>query len=148
MTTKKPTKKIKTNIHHIFHTDKNLQEEGAWITVNDLYNLKVKIRRMKSESVTKANERIIKELFGEARLRKPDDFNKDQAEAITKQLLVEAIIVDWQNVRDVETGEIIPYSLEAAKELVEIEDFRDFLFQAADSRDSFREQLDADAEGN
>ena len=140
--------KFKTNIHSIFATDKHLQEDGAWVIVNEFYDLAFKIRRMKSTAVIKANEKIIKEVFGEKKLRRPDDFDADQAETITKRILVEAVIVDWRNLRDADTGEEIPYSREAAESLVEIDDFRDFLFQAANERDTFRAKEDEDAAKN
>lgn len=146
--TKKAKPKFSTNIHHIFATDKGLQEDGSWVVINELYDLAVKVRRMKSTAVAKANEKIIKEMFGEKRLRTPEDFSRDQAETITKRLLVEAVIVDWRNVRDDVTGEEIPYSKEAAEAFVEIEDFRDFVFQAANERDTFRAKHDEEAVKN
>lgn len=141
-------KKIKTNIHAIFHTVKKLEEDGAWVEVNGFYGLKIKVRRLRSEAATKAYERIILELFGEGKLRRPSDMSAVQSQEIIKRQLAEAVLIDWVNLRDVETGDEIPYSVEAALELMEIDDFREFVFQAASERDTFREKDDAEAEKN
>lgn len=148
MAANKQKKKLKTNIHAIFSTDKNLEEDGAWVEVSGFYGLKIKVRRMRSEKAIKAYERIIIEMFGEGKLRKPTDINADQSLEIIKRQLAEAVLIDWKNLRDTETGDEIEYSIETAKELMEIGDFREFVFQAASERDTFREKADADAEGN
>jgi hypothetical protein len=147
MTTKtKPA--LKTNIHSIFSTAKNLEEDGAWVEVNGFYGLKIKVRRMRSDASMKAYERIVKEVFGEGKLRTPGDINADQSMDVLKQQLAEAVLIDWKNLRDAETGEDIPYSYEVARELMDITDFREFVYQAATERDTFREKADKDAEGN
>ena len=71
-----------------------------------------------------------------------------QSLEIIKRQLAEAVLIDWQNLRDSETGDDIPYSVEVAKELMEIGDFREFVFQAATERDTFRDKADKEAEGN
>lgn len=148
MATKAKTKPFKTNIHAIFQTDKGLEEEGSWVEVNGFYGLKIKVRRMRSDAAMKAYERIILEMFGEGKLRKPSDLDSDQSQEIIKKQLAEAVLVDWKNLRDVETGEDIPFSKEVAYELMEIGDFREFVYQAASERDTFREKTDAQAEKN
>lgn len=140
--------KLKTNIHSIFQTAKNLEEDGAWVEVNGFYGLKIKVRRMRSEASMKAYERIVKETFGEGKLRRPQDLDRDQSFDILKRQLAEAVLIDWVNLRDTETGDEIPYSVDVARELMEIDDFREFVYQSATERDTFREKADADAEGN
>lgn len=146
--TKKSTPKLKTNIHAIFATDNKLEEDGAWVDVNGFYGLKIKVRRMRSNAAMKAYESIIIDMFGEGKLRKPNDLSADQSVEIIKRQLAEAILIDWKNLRDSESGDEIPYSVEIAKELMEIGDFREFVYQAASERDTFREQHDKEAEGN
>lgn len=140
--------KFKTNIHSIFATNKNLEEDGAWVEVNGFYGLKIKVRRMRSDASMKAYERIVKEVFGEGKLRTPTDINPDQSMDILKRQLAEAVLIDWKNLRDAETGEEIEYSYEVARELMDIGDFREFVYQAATERDTFRDKSDKDAEGN
>lgn len=146
--TKTNTKKIRTNLHAIFQTNKALEEDGAWVDVNGFYGLKIKVRRLRADSVQKAYEQIVLETFGEGKLRRPTDITADQSEVIMKRQLAEAVLIDWVNMRDADTGEDIPYSKELALELMEMRDFRDFVYQAASERDAFREITDKEAEGN
>jgi len=141
-------KVLKTNIHAIFQTDESLEEAGAWVVVNDLLGLKVKIRRLRSDTVIKAFERIVRETYGEGLLRKPGEMNDEQSMDILKRQLAEAVMIDWVGVRDTETGKEIPYSVQAALQMMDIKDFREFVYQAANERDTFREKADKDAEGN
>lgn len=144
----KTPKKIRTNLHAIFQTDKALEEDGAWIDVNGFYGLKIKVRRLRADSVQKAYERIVLESFGEGKLRKPSDITAEQSNEIMKRQLAEAVLIDWVNMRDADTGEEIPYSKELALELMDMRDFRDFVYQAANERDAFREADNKEVEGN
>jgi hypothetical protein len=146
--TKTTPKKMRTNLHAIFETNKALEEDGAWVDVNGLYGLKIKVRRLRADVVQKAYERIVMESFGEGKLRKASDITTDQSVEIMKRQLAEAVLVDWVNMRDSDTGEEIPYSKELALELMEMRDFRDFVYQAANERDAFREAADRELEGN
>lgn len=150
MTAKKSvsTPTLNTNIHAIFATDEKLEEAGAWVEVNALYGLRIKVRRLRSDASVKAYERIVKETYGDGKLRRPDDLTPEQSIEILKRQLAEAVLIDWKNLRDVETGEEIPYSVETAKALMDVKDFRDFVYQAAQERDTFKAKADKDAEGN
>lgn len=151
MTTKKTAKAVKklnTNLHNIFATQKPLEEDGAWVDVNELLGLRIKVRRINSDYVVKAYERILREEFSDGRMRKPSDFDPVVMERVIVRQYAEAVLVSWENLCDLDTGEEIPYSLETAKELLEMKDFREFVAQAAEERATFREQADKDSEGN
>jgi hypothetical protein len=142
------TPKFNTNIHAIFATDVKKEEEGAWVEVNALWGLKIKIRRLRSDTSIKEYEKIVAEIFGEGHLRKMADITGDQSLQILKAQLARAVLIDWKNLRDTETGEDIPYTPETALELMEIKDFREFVWQAANERDTFKDASDADAVKN
>ena len=148
MTDENKGKLPNTNVHAIFGTDTTLEEEGAWVPVNDFYGLKVKIRRLRSDAVLKAFERIVRETYGEGKLRKPDDLTGVQSEEILRRQLAEAVLIDWTGLKDTETGEEIPYSKEMSYQLMGIKDFRDFVYQASNERSTFKEKADKDAEKN
>ncbi len=139
---------IKTNLHAIFATDAKLEEDGAWVEVNGIYGLEIKVRRMKSEASIKAGERLMTELLGEGRIRKPDDIKPDQMREVMRKQIAEAVLIDWKNLRNTETGDEIAYSQEMAFDLLAYGDFFDFVYQAATERDAFKERSDEDAEGN
>lgn len=137
-----------TNLHNIFATDEALEEEGAWVTVNDLLGIKIKIRRLRSDAVVKAFEKIVREHYSEEMLRKPGSIGPEESEQILKRQLAEAVLIDWKGIRNNKTGEAIPYSKKAALQMMNIRDFREFVYNAANDRDTFRENADKDAEGN
>jgi hypothetical protein len=142
------TKKIRTNIHGIFGTNSKLEEDGAWVEVNGLYGLKIKVRRLRSTVVQKHTEALFLEMFGEGNLRKPGDIGVEQTEELLKRQLAESVLIDWKNLRDEETGDEIPFDLETARELMEIRDFREFVYEQASARDAFRSKAEEEAEGN
>jgi hypothetical protein len=139
---------LKTNLHAIFATDERLEEDGTWLDVNDFYGLKIKIRRLRSDAVLKAFEKIVRETYGEGKLRKPGDLTSDQSNEILRRQLAEAVLIDWEGLRDAETGDDIPYSKETSYQLMGIKDFREFVYQAANERETFREKADKDAAKN
>jgi len=139
---------LNTNIHAIFGTIESLEEQGAWVDVNDFYGLKVKIRRLRSDSVLKEFEKIVRETYGEGKLRTPDDLNGAQSDEILRRQLSQAVLIDWVGLKDAETGEDIPYSKETSYQLMGVKDFREFIYQAANERATFREKADADAVKN
>jgi hypothetical protein len=143
-----PTGFARTNIHNIFATDSSKEENGAWVVVNELIGLRVKIRRMRADSVVKGHEKIIREETGDKGIRRAEDLTAEKALQITKRLLAEYVLIDWENLIDDASGDEIPYSVETAMALMDIRDFRDFVYQQAQDRDSFREEADKDAEGN
>jgi hypothetical protein len=140
--------KLRTNLHKIFATDSRLEEEGAWVVVNDFLGLSVKVRRMRSDAANRAYEKLIRETLGEGKLRKPEEITADQSVDLLKTHLAQNILCDWKGLRDADTGEEIAYSVECSRELMDVKDFREFVLQAANERDTYREAADTEAEGN
>lgn len=138
----------KTNIHAIFGTNQKLEEDGAWVDVNDFYGLKIKIRRLRSDAVIKAFEKIVRETYGDGKLRTPDQLSAEQSDEILRRQLAEAVLIDWKGLKDTETGDEIPYSTEMSYQLMGIKDFREFVYQASNERSTFREKANKDAEKN
>lgn len=147
----------KTNLHAIFATDRSKEEDGVWIPVNAFQGLEIKIRRLKSDAVMKAFEKKMAENYGEG------EFRKKQSEAskdtkIGEEVLIlqlSCALIDWKGLldtdADIEDGEEypeIPYSEELCLTLLQMRDFREFVYQHASDRDAFREKNDGDAEKN
>ena len=153
MTTKNTDKNVadfSTNLHNIFATDESLEESGAWVMINPAMDIKLKIRRLRSDAVVKAFERILRETYSDAEemARNPEGMSEEQSMFILKRQLAEAVIVDWTGVRDTKSGKIVKYSPQAALRLMDMKDFREFVYEKASARDTFREKADKDAEGN
>lgn len=140
-----------TNIHSMFGTDEHLEEDGAWVWVNEYMGIRIKIRRLRSDAVLKAFERIVRETYtdnAEELVRNPDKLESGQNQLIVERQLAEAVLIDWEGIRDRKTGKEIPYSPQAALQMMKIKDFREFVYEKAAARDTFREQADKDAEKN
>lgn len=150
LSTASPTFELNTNLHDIFHTNEALEEDGAWVTVNDFLGIKVKIRRLRSEAVVKAFEKIVRETYsdGEELARNPQGMSEEQSMLVLKRQLAEAVLIDWKGIRDKKTGEEIPYSPQAALQMMNMKDFREFVYEKANSRDTFREEFVKAGEGN
>lgn len=142
----------KTNLHAIFATDRSKEEEGTWIDVNTFQGLKIKIRRLRSDAVTKEFEKKLTERYGEGKLRELQKGGNNEGEEVLK-LQLSCVIVDWEGLvaaseDDEEELTEIPYSDEVAMEILALRDFREFVFQAASERDAFREKNDEDSVKN
>ena len=137
-----------TNIHAIFATNESLEETGAWVPVNDFYGLEIKIRRLRSDAVIKQFEKIVRETYGEGKLRTPEQLDGAQSEEILRRQLAEAVLIDWKGLRDSETGDEIEYSKDMSYQLMGIKDFREFVYQASNERATFKEKSDKEAEKN
>lgn len=147
--TKLPT----TNLHAIFATNRDAEEAGVWLDVNTFQGLKIKVRRLRSDAASKEFERKVEEKYGEGKMRTLASDQNHGEELLILQL--SCVLIDWKGLIDtdaeVEEGEPrpeIPYSDELAQELLRIRDFREFVFQAANERDQFREKADEDASKN
>ena len=138
----------KTSIHAIFATDNALEEDGAWVTVNTLTKLAIKVRRTNSDAVTKAADRVVREWTAAGSIVEGSEPGEDQMTELRRRQFADAVLIDWRNLKDLETGEEIPYSRDAAYALLGVKDFIDFVAQAAAERDTFRAKSMKDASGN
>lgn len=136
-----------SNLHNIFHTSENLEEDGAWVTVNDILGMKIKVRRMNADAVVKAQEKIVRDYFSEENNRDLSKLSDSDSETLLILQMAEAVLIDWKGIKD-KNKTLIPYSKEAAVEFLKMKDFREFTYKAANDRETFRSQHDADAEKN
>lgn len=150
------TKIPNTNVHNIFKTSSALEEEGAWVTVNEMQGLKLKLRRLRADSVMKEFEKRVNDRYGDGKMREiangtadksNPDATKDESNEILKIQLF-CTMVDWSGLVDTDTGEEIPFNEELAMHLLDMRDFREFVYQATSERQAFRDKDDAESEGN
>ena len=140
----------KTSIHSIFATDRTLEENGAWVPINEFRNLAVKIRRSNSDTVVKGLETLFKEKFSgkSGKAVNFNDLSTDDLLALTTEHMAKYVLIDWKNLTDEDTGKNIPYSVATAVELLGVKDFREFVVQAAEGRAAFKESEDRAVEKN
>ena len=140
----------KTTLHNIFRTDRTQSEDGAWVTVNDLLGLKVRIRRLNSKPSLKAYEKALREAVGENAMKDLTKVDESVIERAIAYRIAYGVLVDWEGVKD-EKGKQIKFDAKFAYDLLcdpEMADFRDFILQQADTRDNFRHKAVEEDEGN
>jgi len=100
--------------------DHDSEEEGVWCVYPVLANCKVKIRR----NNCKLADKFIKSKDSRKILR----LNKPKAlTELHMRQLSDVIIADWEGIVDNDTNEEIPYSVEIARQLVDIKDFAEWV---------------------
>lgn len=127
-----------------FGTSKVREEEGTWVDVSD--EIRVKLRRFNS----RVSKDTMKEYEKGYRAVGKKKLNPEQIEELVTKVIAKAIIADWEGVTD-EDGKDIPCTFENKYAILsdeEMADFREFVANAANDRDVFAKELDADAEGN
>ena len=115
-----------------FATDENLENNGSWQDIGDGTRLLVARggNRRYVKLLTKLveqNKRVL-DLNDEAADAKSDD--------IMSQVLAETILLGWENVKY--KGKDLPYSLENAKLVMGMKDFRKLVAKLADSEDAYK----------
>lgn len=144
----KPTISLEgSNLHNIFNTSDSLEEGGAWVPVNDILGMKIKVRRMNSDAVLKSRERIMTEFFQDEANHDPDSIGEEESKRLLILQLADSVLIDWKGLKTA-SKEPIPYSKEAAIEFLKMKDFREFVYQAANDRETFRQKADEEAEKN
>ena len=122
-----------------FATNKTAEVEGVWQEVG--LGAELKIARAGNPKYTEYLRQLAKPY--RARLRRRD-IPEDIAEAITIKALAKHVLLDWKGIED-EHGELIPYSVEKAENLLkEYPDFRELVAVLSDDMTLF--QIESDEE--
>jgi len=126
-----------------FKTNKSLEEDGTWVDIGD--DISLKIRRFNSEKSQEVRRRLEKPYAHMTRQGRalPTKTNEE----ITKKQIIEVILVDWKGITD-DNGEVIPYSLENAKKLLETKDFMDEVARLSLNEQLFKDEALKEDEGN
>lgn len=117
-------------------TDANAETDGVWVSFPLVDGIEIKVARFGNKNHEKALKRLRKPFT--AYNKEPSD---EQAERITIESLVEAVLLDWRGV--MEGDEELPYSKETAMRVLsmpEARDFLDFVVKAAIDLDTFRKE--------
>ena len=134
----------KNSLKLAFGTSKVKEEEGVEIFITD--DLSVTIRRFKSRAAQDA----AKEFQKAYRLPNGKKMTTAQVEELVTKIMAKAIIVSWKGVTD-DNGNELDCTFDnklAVLQDEEMSDFREFIANAANERDTFQAELDEDGEGN
>lgn len=118
-----------------FGTDSDLEVNGVWQDIGD--GARVRVARWNNPAHKKVLERLRKKFrhFQMAGRDIPDE----EAEKITVESMVEAILLDWDGFVD-DDGKELKYSRNAAFSMLEIKDFRDLVAGLSLAAEIFRKK--------
>lgn len=119
------------DVFNEYATKEHLENDGTWVELGDA---KFLIART-------GNKRYVRKLSKAVdRHKKLLDRKDDAADKLSDQIMVdviaETILLGWQGVSF--KGETMPYSLENAKTLLAIKDFRRQIVELADDFDAYK----------
>jgi hypothetical protein len=114
-----------------YATNDNLENDGTWMEVGDAKFLIARSGNKKyTRKLTKAVDRHKKQLD------RKDDAADKLSDEIMIGVIAETILLGWEGVAY--QGKELPYSLENAKMLLSIKDFRRQIMELADDFDAFK----------
>lgn len=119
-----------------FSTNKDLEEQGAWVDIGD--GGKLKIARAGNKKAIAHLRLVSKPHLAQITYGKLSDEVSTQ---LAVEVIAEAILLDWEGITD--GGKPLPYSKEnAIRMLLEYPDFRDLVSKIADERKTFQKEID------
>jgi hypothetical protein len=125
-----------------FATDANKEVDGVWHDIGD--GARIKVARMFNPAHQQVLDRMRKPHAAQLRRGSLPD---ETARAITVASMAEAVLVDWDGIKDGDTE--VPYSKDKALEYLKAyKDFAELVASLAGDAAAYREQVDEDAEGN
>lgn len=131
------------NIAKFFKTDTLKETDGVWYPVID--NAEIKVARKGNSKYTAALQKHFERWRPMARNRNVVEvIPPDELSAIVRKVYAETILLDWRNVED-DDGNTIPYSVDKACELLQMDDFFTLVEQIADDMAVFKASADEDA---
>lgn len=116
-----------------FRTDTSLEDAGVWIEIGE--GFAVKIGRLGN----KRHSQCYREKTSPPGIRRAieaGNLSVEESQRIQIETLAESIIYDWRGLQ--EDGKEIPFSIEKAKELLTVKDFRGLIHELAAEQSHFR----------
>lgn len=114
-----------------YAANETLENEGTWTELGDA---KLLIARAGNKKYIRKLSRAVD------RSKKLLDRKDDAADALSDKIMIdvmaETILLGWEGVTF--KGEVLPYSVENAKMLLELKDFRKQVMELADDFESFK----------
>lgn len=139
---------VRQSIFDICETDGSAEENGKWFkdVFEDGNDIDVKLRRMTSKVSTAVRRRLEKQYRNHQ--RRDGSWPEDIAEKMVMRQMVEAVVVDWANIKD-RDGSTIAYSQESVEMLLtRLPAFRDLMIGISIDMDSYRVEATEDAVKN
>lgn len=134
-------KKYKMDIFKSFATDTDLELNGRWVNLSK--TARVRVARSGNEKFNKTLRKMIERESLDLKDESPG--NVEILQGLLIKATAEAILVGWEGLE--KDGAPLPYSREAAAELLAIKDFRARIEKIADDAAGYRLKA-AEEQGN
>lgn len=121
-----------------YATDTALENEGTWM---ELGEAKFLIARSGNKNYTRQLTRAVER--HKKLLDRKDDAADKLSDEIMVNVLAETVLLGWEGVAF--KGEALPYSVDNAKKLLGIKDFRRQIMELADDFDAFKVAMEKEA---
>ncbi len=125
-----------------FKTDEQAEVEGVWVPLSA--TARVKLARVGNPRYQSCLKRLSLPYIKPG--MRMSDIPEETYQAITKEAVAEAILVDWDGV--IREGEVVAYSKEMALSALQMKDFFELVLAAANSMETYREARLRDMEKN
>lgn len=127
-----------------FGVDKQKEVEGVWFPLDK--NARILIARRNNPKYQEYIREHLSHLrvIGAQRVNSNDD---DLVDSVVLDAYARTIILDWEGFT-VDGGKSYPYSIENARELLEIADFREVVFALSQDLSAFQSEVEEEDLGN
>ncbi len=125
------------NFYKNYTTDKNLEEEGIWVSISN--GIEIKVCRIKSKRFSKIFEEATKPYKkysrGNFTVPMPPKV-KEEYDAAIVTAVAQGLLRDWKNIED-ENDVTLPFTTGNAAKLLADDDFFAEVWEAANTKETF-----------
>ena len=127
-----------------FGADEKKSLEGVWFPVDK--DARILLARRNNPRYQEYVRKHLHHLrvIGATRI---NDSDSELVDSVVLDAYAHTIILDWENFT-VDGGKPYPYSIEHARELLDIPDFREFVFALSQDLSAFQEKIEDEDQGN
>lgn len=130
---------MKTNLDKEFKTDKEIEQEGLW--VSPMPNVRFRVRRYGGANNTRIKSANLQFIKPEMRRIQAGTISDTELENLNLKAFISACLAGWEGITD-EEGKDIPFDTAVAYEVLQpLPDLCDVLFKAANNFTSYKEDL-------
>ncbi|UTC29881.1 hypothetical protein BAJUN_02750 [Bajunvirus bajun] len=131
------------DLFELFSADKESEEEGRWVDLNDVTGFK--IRAFGAKQVIDLREKLMRPYANLQRANLP--IPADKNEEVGLRVIAGAVLADWKGVKI--DGELVEYTPENAYKLLKsLNRLANFIISASMDSQNFRDDLRTDGAGN
>lgn len=126
--------------YDLYRTNRDLEEEGTWVTMAD--GSRWKIRRAKSKKAQHVREQVENKLLGPARARRYRKVSDELETKVNVEWLARGVVIDWEGVTGPD-GQDLPCNVDnCIQVLTDLEDLALDVVNASADIQNFKDEED------